>query len=61
MQFDPDPRDLVVNSSSGKDVKDTQMLKGEAQDSLSGKNTTKQDMRSGAGNISSGAGGKPRT
>lgn len=34
-------------TSSGKDVKDTQMLKGEAQNSLKGKNSTVQDARSG--------------
>lgn len=35
-------RDVKVTSSSGKDVKDTSQLKGEAKDSLSGKNVTEQ-------------------
>lgn len=35
-------RDLTVKSTSGKDVKDTSQLKGEAKDSLSGTNVTKQ-------------------
>lgn len=35
-------RTAVWTTSSGKDVKDTQQLKGEASDSLSGKNETKQ-------------------
>lgn len=33
-------------TSSGKDVKDTQMLKGEAKNSLHGTNSTVQDQRS---------------
>jgi hypothetical protein len=32
---------MVVTTSSGKDVKDTMQLKGEAKDGLSGKNETK--------------------
>lgn len=36
----PNLRTLVVTTSSGKDVKDTNMLKGEAKDSLSGSNDT---------------------
>jgi hypothetical protein len=35
-------RDMVVDTSHGKDVKDTDMLKGEASNSLSGTNETKQ-------------------
>lgn len=35
-------RDAKFSSTSGKDVKDTSMLKGEAKDSLSGTNVTKQ-------------------
>lgn len=42
-----DVRNMTFTTSSGKDVKDTKMLKGEAQDSLTGKNTTKPDSRAG--------------
>lgn len=35
-------RDVKVSSTSGKDVKDTSQLKGEAKDSLGGKNSTVQ-------------------
>jgi hypothetical protein len=35
-------RDATVTSSSGKNVKDTSQLKGEAKDSLSGTNSTVQ-------------------
>lgn len=35
-------RDATFSSTSGKDVKDTSQLKGEAKDSLSGTNVTKQ-------------------
>ncbi len=35
-------RDVEISSTSGKDVKDTSQLKGEAKDSLSGTNVTKQ-------------------
>ena len=38
----PNLRNMVVTTSSGKDVKDTMQLKGEAKDSLSGKNETKE-------------------
>jgi hypothetical protein len=46
----PDPKDLdIINrrftTSSGKDVRDTMMLKGEAKDSLYGSNSTVQDSR----------------
>lgn len=41
------PRTMTVTTASGKDVKDTQQLKGEAKDSLSGKNVTKQHYNSG--------------
>jgi hypothetical protein len=37
----PNLRTMVVTTSSGKDVKDTMQLKGEAKDGLSGKNETK--------------------
>jgi hypothetical protein len=46
----PDIPDIVnkkFTSSSGKDVKDTSILKGEAQNSLFGSNSTVQDVRSG--------------
>lgn len=46
-------------SSSGTDVKNTQMLKGEAKDSLFGKNTTKQDVRSGGKSEFGKIGGNP--
>ena len=42
-----DVRSMSFNSGSGTDVKDTKMLKGEAQNSLVGKNVTKPDVRSG--------------
>lgn len=35
-------RNMEFSSTSGKDVKDTSQLKGEAKDSLSGTNVTKQ-------------------
>lgn len=35
-------RDLEVTTKSGKDVVDTDMLSGEAKDSLDGKNVFKQ-------------------
>lgn len=41
--------DKKFTTKSGKDVKDTQMLSGEAHNSLTGTNSTVQDMRSGAG------------
>jgi hypothetical protein len=50
---------LTINSSSGKDVKDTQMLKGEAHNSLFGKNATKQDVRSGGKSEFGKLGGMP--
>lgn len=46
------------STSSGKDVKDTKMLKGEAQNSLYGSNSTKQDSRSES--PSGPFGGKPK-
>lgn len=42
-----DVRNMTFTTSSGTDVKDTKMLKGEAQNSLTGKNTTKPDSRAG--------------
>jgi hypothetical protein len=38
----PDLRNMKMTTSSGKNVDDTQMLKGLAKDSLSGSNTTVQ-------------------
>lgn len=38
---------MSFTSTMSNDVKDTKMLKGEAQDSLTGKNTTKPDQRNG--------------
>ncbi len=35
-------RDVTVSSTSGKRVQDTHQLKGEAKDSLSGTNVTKE-------------------
>lgn len=52
----------VVNKTfpmAGKDVKDTQMLKGGAQDSLFGKNVTKQDVRSAGKSDFGKLGGQP--
>jgi hypothetical protein len=40
-------RTAVVTTSTGKDVKDTKQLSGEASDSLSGKNSTTQYGNSG--------------
>jgi hypothetical protein len=56
----PDYTDIVnkkFTTSSGKDVKDTQMLKGEAKDGLKGTNVTTPDVRSGG--VSGKTGGKP--
>lgn len=39
-------RDMVVTTSSGKDVRDTKMLSGEAKDALHGKNELKQHTSS---------------
>lgn len=41
-----DVTNMTFTTSTGKDVKDTKMLSGEAQNSLFGKNVTKQDVRS---------------
>jgi hypothetical protein len=38
----PNLRTVKYTTSSGKDVKDTKMLKGLAEDSLTGSNTTTQ-------------------
>jgi len=35
-------RTMEITTSSGKDVKDTKQLSGEASDSLTGKNVTKE-------------------
>lgn len=56
---DKDVVNMTFSTSSGKDVKDTQMLKGEAKDSLFGKNTTKQDVRSGGKSEFGKLGGQP--
>lgn len=56
----PDIPDVInkrFTTSSGKDVKDTQMLKGEAHNSLTGKNSTVQDARSGG--VTGKTGGRP--
>jgi len=49
-----DVRQMTFTSKSSNDVKDTTMLKGEAQNSLTGKNTTKPDSR----NMGKGSFGK---
>ena len=41
-------RTMTITTGSGKDVKDTNQLKGEAKDSLSGKNETKEYTTSGS-------------
>lgn len=48
-------REGQVTSSSGKNVKDTMQLKGEAKDSLSGTNKTTQYETSSPGNGKLGA------
>lgn len=57
----PDNLDIVnrtFSSTRSNDVKDTKMLKGEAQNSLSGSNTTKPDSRSASigGTLGGGCG-----
>jgi hypothetical protein len=42
-------RNFSISTSSGKNVKDTQQLKGEAKDSLSGKNSLTEHRTSGHG------------
>lgn len=44
-------RDMIVDTSDGTDVKDTNMLKGEAKDSLSGKNSTTQYETTGSARV----------
>lgn len=44
---DQDVRTMTFSSKMSNPVCDTTMLKGEAQDSLTGKNTTKPDSRAG--------------
>jgi hypothetical protein len=44
----PNLRTMTVSTSSGKDVKDTSQLKGEAKDSLSGKNDTGKEYTTGS-------------
>lgn len=56
---DKDVVNMTFSTSSGKDVKDTQMLKGEAHNSLFGKNTTKQDVRSQGKSSFGKLGGNP--
>lgn len=46
----PDLRDMEVTTKSGEHVCDTDMLKGEAKDSLSGTNVLKQYTTSGESN-----------
>ena len=45
----PKLRDMEVTTKSGSHVCDTDMLKGEAKDSLSGTNVLKQYEKSGEG------------
>lgn len=42
-----DVRNMTFTSDYSKEVTETKMLSGEAQDSLTGKNTTKPDQRAG--------------
>jgi len=51
-------RTAVVTTSTGKNVTDTNVLKGEASDSLTGKNSTMQYSNSG-GIDKSNLGGLP--
>jgi hypothetical protein len=60
MGFSYNPQNQSYSTSSGKDVKTTKMLKGEAKDSLHGKNVTKPDMRSGSIPDKGGSPGKPK-
>lgn len=58
----PENTDIVnkkFTTGSGTDVKDTKMLKGEAQNSLSGTNSTVQDSRSGGSGSFGKLGGMP--
>lgn len=55
----PNIRTMSVTTSTGKDVKDTQQIKGEAKDSLSGKNETTQYSTAGSGFEKSNLGGLP--
>ena len=50
--MDKDPRKMTVTSTSGKDVRDTTQLKGEAKESAAFLETNKTDR------YSSGASGK---
>lgn len=47
MDTDTNLRSLKVTTGTGKDVKDTMQLSGEAKDSLSGTNVTEQYTTSG--------------
>jgi hypothetical protein len=40
--MDSSPRNKTYTTGSGKDVKSTKQIKGEASDSLTGKNETKE-------------------
>jgi hypothetical protein len=51
---------MSFTTGSGTDVKDTKMLKGEAQNSLTGKNSTKPDSRSMGKSSFGKLGGLPR-
>lgn len=55
-----DVRDMTFTTGSGTDVKDTKMLKGEAHNSLTGKNVTKPDERSGGKSTFGKLGGLPQ-
>ncbi len=57
MEKNYSPETAKYTTSSGKDVKDTKMLSGEAQNSLTGKNSTVQDSRSEG--VSGKTGGRP--
>jgi len=52
-------RTAKFSTSSGKDVKDTSQLKGEASNSLSGTNSTTQFEKSGSGSPGGKMGGMP--
>lgn len=59
-KFNKNPQNSSYSTSSGVDVKTTKMLKGEAKDSLHGKNVTKPDMRSGGIPDKDSSPGKPK-
>ena len=55
----PNLRTMVITTSSGKDVKDTKQISGEAKDSLSGKNELKEYTTSSSPTGSGPWGGLP--